>query len=59
MCDKAISENGGTLKFLLGFYKNQEIRNKAGDNYPHALEFVSERNKKWCSRYLYCITSLN
>ena len=42
MCDKAILENGGTLKSVLDCYKNQEMYNKAADNYPHALEFVPE-----------------
>ena len=40
MCDKAILENGGTLKSLPDCYKNQEMCNKAVDNYPHSLEFV-------------------
>ena len=39
MYDKAIVENGGTLKFVPDCYKNQEMCNKAVDNYPHALEF--------------------
>ena len=42
MCDKAILENGRTLKSVPECYKNQEICNKAIDNYPHALEFVPE-----------------
>ena len=41
MCDKAILENGGTLKSIHDCYRNQEISNEALDNYPHALEFVS------------------
>ena len=40
MCDKTILENGGTLKAVPDCYKNQEMWNKAVDNYPHALEFV-------------------
>ena len=40
MCDKAIIENGGTLKCVPDWYKNQEMCNKAVDNYPHALEFL-------------------
>ena len=40
--DKAILENGGTLKSVPDCYKNQEMCNKAIDNYPHALEFVPE-----------------
>ena len=42
MCDKAILENGGTLKSLPDCCKSQEMCNKAVDNYPHALEFVPE-----------------
>ena len=40
--DKAILENGGTLKSVPDRYKNQEMYNNAVDNYPHALEFVPE-----------------
>ena len=42
MCDKAILENGNTLKYVTDCDKNQEICTKTVDNYPHALEFVSE-----------------
>ena len=42
MYDKAIVENGGTLKFVPDCYKNQEMCNKAVDNYPHALEYAPE-----------------
>ena len=42
MCDKAILENGGTLKSVPDCYKNQEMCNKTVDNYPHALEFFRE-----------------
>ena len=42
MCDKAILENGGTLKSVPACYKNEEMCNKAVDNYPHASEFVPE-----------------
>ena len=42
MCDKTTLENGGTLNFIPDSYKNQEMYNKAIDNYPHALEFVPE-----------------
>ena len=42
MCDKDFLENGGTLNFVPECYKNQEICNKAGDNYPHALVFVTD-----------------
>ena len=37
MCDKAILENGETLKFISDHYKIQKMCNKAVDNYPHAL----------------------
>ena len=42
MCDKAILENGSTLRSVPDCCKNQEICNKATDIYPHALEFVPE-----------------
>ena len=42
MCEKAILENGGTLKSVPDCYKNQEMCNKAVDNYPRALGFVIE-----------------
>ena len=42
MGDKAILKNGGTLKFVPDCYQNQEMCNKAVENYPHVLEFVSE-----------------
>ena len=42
MCDKAILENGGTLKSVPHCYENQEMCNKAVDNYPHVLELVPE-----------------
>ena len=38
MCDKAILENGGTLKSAPDCYKIEEMCNKAVDNYSHALE---------------------
>ena len=40
---KALLENGGTLKSFSDCYKNQEMCNKAADDYPHVLEFVPER----------------
>ena len=48
MCDKAILEFGRTLKsvpnrllqIVPDCYKNQEMCNKAVDNYRYALEFV-------------------
>ena len=42
MCNKAILENGGTLRSVPDCYKNQEMCNKTVDNYPHALENVPE-----------------
>ena len=42
MCDKAILENGRTLKSVPDSCKNKKISNKAGDNCFHALEFVSD-----------------
>ena len=42
MCGKIILENGGTLKSVPDCYQNQEMFNKAVDNYPHAEEFVSK-----------------
>ena len=42
MCNKAILENGGTLKSVPDCYKNHEMCNKEVDNYSHALEFVFE-----------------
>ena len=43
MCDKAILENGETLKSVPDCYKKQEICNKVVDNYSRILEFVSEK----------------
>ena len=42
MCEKAILENGGTLKSVPECYKNQDLCNKGIDNYSHALELVPE-----------------
>ena len=33
MCDKAILENGGTLKSVPDYYKKQESNHEAVDNY--------------------------
>ena len=55
MCDKATLENGGTLKSVPECYKNQEVCNKAVDNYPHALESILEcckTQKMWSCWYL-------
>ena len=50
MCDKAILENGETLKSVPDWCKNQEMCNKAVDNCSHALEFVPEcyKTRKIC-----------
>ena len=40
MCDNAILENGETLEPLPDCYKNQQMCDKAVDNYPHVLKFV-------------------
>ena len=45
MCDKAILENGGMLKFVPDSYKNHKMCNKAVYNYFYALEFVSDSHK--------------
>ena len=37
ICDKAIFENGGTLKSVPDCCKNQEMCNEVVDNYPHGL----------------------
>ena len=44
MCEKAVLKNGGTLKSVPDCYKNQEMCNKAVDNYRHTLEFVPKRS---------------
>ena len=42
MAYNSILENGGTSECVPDCHKNQEMFNKAVDNYPHALEFVLE-----------------
>ena len=37
MCDKAIIENGGALKYFPDCYKNQQMCDKAVDNYSYAI----------------------
>ena len=37
MCDKPILQNFGTVS---GCYKNQQMCDKAVDNYPHALKLA-------------------
>ena len=34
--------NGGTLESVHNCYKNQQMCDKAVDNYPHTLEFVPQ-----------------
>ena len=54
-------ENAGTLKNAPGCYKNQEMCNKAVENYLHALEFGSacSKTKEMCHRavhrFFFCI----
>ena len=57
MCDKAILENGRTIKCVSDCCKNQEMCNKAVYNYPHALEFVPEcyETQKMCDKLLILI----
>ena len=40
MCDEAILENGGTVESVHDCYKNQQMCDKAVDNYPNPLKFV-------------------
>ena len=42
MYDKAVLENGETLKSVPDCYKNQRKCDKAVDNYLYALEFVTD-----------------
>ena len=42
MFDKTILENGRILESVLDCYKNQQMCDKAVDNYPHALKFVPD-----------------
>ena len=37
MCNKAVLENGGKLKFVPECCRNQQMCEKADDNYLHAL----------------------
>ena len=45
MCNKAILENGETLKSVPNRYKVQERCDNAVDNYDLALEFASDGYK--------------
>ena len=40
MLDKAVLENCGTLESVPGCYKNQQMCDKAFDNYHNTLKFV-------------------
>ena len=42
MCNKAVLENGGTLKSIPDYYKNQGTCNKTVNNYADTLEFVAK-----------------
>ena len=53
MYDKAILENGRTLKSFSECYKNQQLCDKAVDNYSHALEFITE-----CYKPQKCVRNL-
>ena len=46
MNDKAILENDGTVNSVPDIYKNQEMYDKAVDNYLYALKLVSGCYKK-------------
>ena len=45
MCYKVILRNGGILMFNSERYKDQNMYNKAADNYPHALRSVPDCHK--------------
>ena len=40
MCDKVILENGETLMFIPDSYKDQNIFNKAVDDYAHTSRVI-------------------
>ena len=42
MSDQTISENVGTLESVPDGCKNQQMSDKAVDNYAHALKFVPD-----------------
>ena len=52
MCDEATLHNGGPLKSIPDCYQNQDVYNKAVDNYSYALEFVPEcyKTQKMCDK---------
>ena len=45
MFDKDALKSGGTLKSVPDCYKNQQICDKAIENYPYASEFIPECSK--------------
>ena len=42
ICGKAILENGGTLESVSDCYINQQMHDKAVNNYPHALKLAAD-----------------
>ena len=42
MCDQATLENGGTLESISYCNKNQQMCDKAVDNYCHVLKYVPD-----------------
>ena len=57
--DKAILENGRTLKSVPDCYKSQERRNKAVDNYPHGLKFALGRECSKSQKVKKCAMNLS
>ena len=49
---KQFVENGGTLESVRKCYKNQQMCDKAVDNYPHELKFVPDSyiTQKMCDK---------
>ena len=45
MCVKAILENGGTLKSVPDYLKDEEMCDKTAINYPNTLECLPECNE--------------
>ena len=56
MCDKGILENGGILESVPHCYKNQQMCDKAVDNYLNALKFVVDL---WFLRLKKCVIKLS
>ena len=52
MGDKVTLENGGTLRFAPGCYRNQRTCIKDVHNYAHELEFVLDcyKTQKMCNK---------